>query len=91
VNAPPHGEGELTAVLHTADATLVPVVRSLLDSAEIPYLLQGEEGVGMLPLGRFGGGVFEGNLGVIVLVPAERAEEARALLESVPRDPESFA
>jgi hypothetical protein len=88
VNASQSGGGELTAVLHTADATLVPVVRSLLDTAEIPYLLQGEEGAGLLPLGRFGGGVFEGNLGVIVLVPADRADEARALLAAVEVEPE---
>jgi Putative prokaryotic signal transducing protein len=71
-------------VLRTADATLLPVVRSLFDSAEIPYLIQGEEGAAILPLGRFGTGVFDGNLGVIVFVPADRADEARALLDSPP-------
>lgn len=73
---------ELVAVLRTSDSNLMPVVKSVLDAAGIPYLVQGDEAMGLLPLGPFGGGVFRRVLGASVLVPRDRAEEARELLES---------
>ncbi len=73
---------ELVAVLRTSDSNLMPVVKSVLDAAGIPYLVQGDEAMGLLPLGPFGGGVFSGVLGASVLVPRNRAEEARDLLDS---------
>jgi hypothetical protein len=83
---PPEEQGmadmELEQVFETTDPTLLPVVKSVLESADIPYLLEGEEAFGMLPLG---GGFFNAGheaLGVEVHVPRERAEEARALLAS---------
>jgi hypothetical protein len=75
-------DAELVAVLRTSDSTLMPVVKSVLDAAGIPYLVQGDEAMGLLPLGPFGGGVFSRVLGASVLVPRDRAEEALALLES---------
>jgi hypothetical protein len=75
-------DAELVAVLRTSDSNLMPVVKSVLDAAGIPYLVQGDEAMGLLPLGPFGGGVFSGVLGASVLVPRDRAEEARELLES---------
>ena len=75
-------DDELVAVLRTSDNNLMPVVKSVLDAAGIPYLVQGDEAMGLLPLGPFGGGVFSRVLGASVLVPADRADEARALLES---------
>lgn len=73
---------EMVAVLRTSDSNLMPVVKSVLDAAGIPYIVQGDEAMGLLPLGLFGGGVFSRVLGASVLVPADRAEEALALLES---------
>ena len=75
-------ENEMVAVLRTSDSTLMPVVKSVLDAAGIPYIVQGDEALGLLPLGPFGGGVFSRVLGASSLVPQERAEEALALLES---------
>jgi len=75
-------DDELVAVLRTSDSTLMPVVKSVLDAAGIPYIVQGDQAMGLLPLGPFGGGVFSRVLGASVLVPADRADEARALLES---------
>ena len=78
--------GELVRVFQTADSALLPVIRSMLDGAGIPYTLQGEHALGLLPLGPFGAGVTRGLLGAIVLVPRERAAEARAILNDLPED-----
>ena len=75
-------DAEMIAVLRTSDSNLMPVVKSVLDAAGIPYVVQGDEAMGLLPLGPFGGGVFSRVLGASVLVPADRAEEALELLES---------
>jgi hypothetical protein len=75
-------DAEMVAVLRTSDSNLMPVVKSVLDAAGIPYVVQGDEAMGLLPLGPFGGGVFSRVLGASILVPADRAEEALALLES---------
>lgn len=72
---------ELVAVFRTADAGLLPVVRSLLDAAGIDHVVQGGQASGLFPLGAFGGGPLRRWLAAIVLVPAAREEEARALLE----------
>ena len=72
---------ELEQVFETTDVNLLPVVKSVLEAAGIPYLLEGEGAFGMLPLS--GGFVNERHqaLGVEIHVPKDRAEEARALLQ----------
>jgi len=83
---PPEPQGmpdmELVQVFETTDVNLLPVVKSVLEAAGIPYMLEGEGSFGMLPLS--GGFVNERHqaLGVEIHVPSERAEEARALLAS---------
>ena len=72
---------DLVRVFQTADSTLLPVIKSVLDGARIPYVVQGDHALGMLPLGPFGTGVTRGLLGAIVLVPRERAAEAGELLK----------
>jgi hypothetical protein len=75
-------EQELVAVLNTSDSALLPVLKSVLDAAEIPYVVQGDQAMGLFPLGSFGGGLFRRVLGASILVPREREQEARELLES---------
>jgi hypothetical protein len=77
---------DLVPVFTTADSTLLPIVKSVLDSAEIPYLVQGEETLGLFPLGRFGVGVSKRTLGAIVHVPQSRVEETRELLRGFAED-----
>lgn len=72
---------ELVAVLRTSDSNLLPVVKSMLDAAGIPYVVQGDEAMGLFPLGPFGGGMIRRVLGAAILVPRDREEEARQLLE----------
>jgi len=75
-------EQELVAVLNTSDSALLPVLKSVLDAAEIPYVVQGDQAMGLFPLGSFGGGLFRRVLGASILVPRDREKEARELLES---------
>jgi hypothetical protein len=75
------GPGELVAVHRTADVAELPVISSLLQAAEIPFLVQGEHALALEPRGRLlGSGM--GEIGAVVLVPAELAAEARELLRS---------
>ena len=71
---------ELVAILTTSEVTLLPVVQSMLDAADVPYLIQGGEALGLLPLGPFSAGMFGDSLGASVLVPRSRVEEALELL-----------
>jgi hypothetical protein len=73
---------ELVAVLKTTDPALLPLAKSVLDAAGIPYVVQGEAGVGLFPLGGAGQRVTHRMTGSIILVPQSRLEEARALLEN---------
>ncbi len=74
---------DLVRIFQTADSTLLPVIKSMLDGAGIPYIVQGDHALGMLPLGPFGTGVTRGLLGAIILVPRSRAPEAEELLRQL--------
>ncbi len=77
-------DGDLTTVLETADAALLPVVTSLLDGAGIPYFVQGDRAMGLMPLGPFSASFFGRALAARVRVPSEYAAEAEALLSAEP-------
>ena len=84
---PDLSEEDLVSVLETANVAVLPVVKSLLRAAEIPFIVQGDEAMGVLPVGRVGlGGISSGGHGLSagILVPKEREEEARALLTELP-------
>lgn len=79
--------GKMVPVFRTADQALLPVIKSLLEGTDIPHFIQGDEAVGLLPLGKPGSGFFGDALQAVVLVPEDRAEEAEALLsEELPAD-----
>lgn len=76
-------EEDLVAVMDTGDVSLLPVVKSVLSAAEIPFVVQGDESMGVLPVGRIGvAGISSGSHGLsaMILVSRDREEEARALL-----------
>ena len=77
-------EGEMVRVFQTADSTLLPIIKSMLDGAGIPHVVQGDHALGLLPLGPFGTGVTRGLLGAIVLVPREHAAAAKDILSALP-------
>jgi len=74
----------LVPVLRTTDGTLLNVVKSLLEATEIPFVVQGEAAVRLFPLGEAGAEVTGRTTGAIILVPGDRAEEAKALIETPP-------
>ncbi len=75
---------DMVRVFQTADSTLLPIIKSLLDGAGIPHVVQGDHALGLFPLGPFGTGVTRGLLGAIVLVPREHAAAAQELLNAFP-------
>ena len=76
---------ELVTVCRTSDSTLLPILKSLLDATDIPYVVQGEEALGLFPLGPLAVGILGGRpAAASILVPRERAEEAEQLLEVPP-------
>ena len=83
----PSADDELVSVFRSADAALLPVIKSVLASADIPFTVQGDEASGLFPFGSAGGGADARRLGAVVRVPASRAEEAEELLEEVSTDP----
>ncbi len=68
-------------VLTTADVGLLPVVKSVLQAAEIPFIVQGEHTLGQLPTGLLAGPFARTGLAARVFVPAAHAADARELLE----------
>jgi hypothetical protein len=74
-------EAFLEVVLETIDLTEVAIVKSLLESAGIPYLTRGEDEYDAFR-GAFRGTVFNPRgRPVAFLVPASMAQEARLLLQ----------
>lgn len=77
-------EEPFVKVFRTADASLLPVIESVLGGADIPYLVQGGEALGGLyPLGTLGGGEDDRLLGAIIQVPESRKEAAEAVLVAI--------
>lgn len=87
-----HEGPEMVPVFETSDPDTLPVVKSALEAADIPHFVQGDEAFGLLPAGGVSGFFGKRGLGVAILVPADRADEARELLagktESEARDDE---
>lgn len=78
------GKGEdWVEVIDTADVSLLPILRSALDGAGIPFVVEGDEGLGLWPLSlhETAFGVKHG-LAARIFVPADRAAEAHELLAS---------
>ena len=74
------GDESWEIVLETIDSAEVAVVKSLLDSVGIPYVIRGEDQFDAFR-GAFRGTVFNPSARpATFLVPADMAEDARALL-----------
>ncbi len=88
-------DADLVPIFETADVSLLPVVKSLLDSAGIPYVVQGEEALSVLPVGRWGAGISQSGRGLAATIRVDkaRAREAEELLRPLseaesPAEPE---
>lgn len=78
-------DDDLVDVFNTSDVSLLPVLKSVLEAAGIPFFVQGDEALGVLPVGRIGAGGISASghgLAATVLVPRDHQAEAEALLES---------
>jgi hypothetical protein len=79
-----HDPSEYTTALRTTDLALLAVVKSLLDSAAIPYVVQGEEALHMFPIG---GGFFNPKaVEASLMVRQEDMEDVSQLLSSLETD-----
>lgn len=78
-----HPKGPLVQVFRTADSSLLPVVESVLMGEKIEFLVQGEEGQALFPLGAMGGGPDGRFLGAVFLVREGDAERAREALDAM--------
>jgi hypothetical protein len=74
---------DLVTVLETSDVNLLAVVKSILHGAEIAFLVQGDEALGLLPMANIGGPFSRRGLGVAVMVAADDEPAARELLSEV--------
>ncbi len=79
----PTPDAKIVPVLRTTDAALLPVVTSLLESADIEYFVQGEEALSLIPVGAAGSSVSRASLGAIVHVHDEDAASVREMLAEV--------
>jgi hypothetical protein len=67
-------------VFETTDVSLLMVVKSVLEDADIDYTVQGEEASTLLPLGPFGGGLSRHGFGARIHVPENQAADAEEVL-----------
>lgn len=80
-SATPH-----VTVIETSSASEVPVIKSLLEGAEIPYFTEGDSMMNLFPSEAAVTIMQAQSHGELRFkVPADRAEEARALLEEDPK------
>jgi hypothetical protein len=69
-----------------AGAHQLPVIKSVLEAAGIPHVVQGEHVFGSVPIGGVGRATRA--IGPVILVPESRRQEAEALL-ATPPEPET--
>jgi len=80
---------DLVAVMRTADAGLLAVLKTVLAAAGIEFVVQGEGALGLLPLGPLATGLTRNLLEATLYVSSGQAEEARELLRGLePADTE---
>jgi hypothetical protein len=72
---------DFAVLLRTSDVALLMIIKSLLDSAGIQYMVQGAEDFRMLPLGSPGGFFNPSALGAAIRVRREDLADARQLLD----------
>lgn len=76
---------ELVEVYQTADALLLPVVKSVLEEAGIDYVVLGDSGLSLYPLGSVGMRADHHQLEASVRVAREDVPAAREILRQLPQ------
>lgn len=67
-------------VLETSDLSAIPVIKTALEAAGIPFRTEGEGLMNLFPAETLGSPLHSSAGVVVFRVPEERAEEARAFL-----------
>lgn len=81
VDPPPVPEVEnYVDVLETSDLSAIPVIKTALEAAGIPYRTEGEGLMNLFPAETLGSPLHSSAGEVVIQVPEDRADEARALL-----------
>ncbi len=79
----PTPNAKIVPVFRTTEPMMLPIVTSLLDSAGIEYYVQGEEALGLYPIGAMAGSVSRASLGAIVHVHDKDAASVREILADI--------
>ena len=79
----PDPDSKIVAVFRTGDPMLLPIVKSLLESAGIEYFVQGEEALGLWPVGSTGSSPLHPGLGAVVHVFERDAAVVGELLAEI--------
>lgn len=79
-----HQATAYVTVFETSETDVIPVIKSILRGAEIPFNTQGEAMMNLFPSELLGRVMSRPGAEVSFLVPESRAEEARALLTEQP-------
>lgn len=80
---PRFADRKLVTILDIVDPAIVPIAKSLLEDADIPYLMKGEGLQGLFGLGQIGMGFNPISGPVELQVQEERREEALDLLSQL--------
>lgn len=72
--------GSTVEVLRTSEVAVIPVLKSILDGADIPYYTQGEVMMNLFPSEMLAPSLIRPKGEVRFFVAADHAEEARLLL-----------
>ena len=79
-----HEATPYVTVFESSEADVIPVIKSILRGAEIPFNTNGEAMMNLFPSALLGRVMSRPGAEVSFLVPEERAEEARQLLTEQP-------
>lgn len=79
----PTPDAKIVPVFRTTEPMMLPIVTSLIESAGIEYFVQGEEALGLYPIGAMASSVSRASLGAIVHVHAEDAASVREILADI--------
>ncbi len=83
-------EEDVVDLIKTPDIALLLVIKSVLDSARIPYVVQGEEGLHAFPLTLSGGFFNPSAFAAVIRVRRADFPDAKRLIEeTVPPQPET--
>ena len=81
---PEHDLEPFETVYETGDTAVLPVVKSLLEGSDIPFLIRNEEALGLFPAEGIGLLIDPHSHAAEIQVPSRHADAARALLAELP-------